>query len=245
MFAANVSSVAELQVARASAAVRCPPPFVTGPPRGSWSPSERGAALSGTSDDHSESTSSPSSPARAALPRGAPVLRSAFGDHPAAFPEAMRTLRILLLGLAAEELPASGDIAGLLHQMTPDGIRTLAAFVKHPVPAGRWNTQLRVTQINPPLTRLLVSICTAYEEWLSDGGVVVFEGGGRRMAFLSRQTLRVEYPRRPHDWGAAHVARRRHATSATVTSWQGRYRSKLLRCGPCSPQRWSFWSKKG
>ena len=113
----------------------------------------------------------------------------------------MRTLRLLLLGPAAEELPASGDIAGLLHQMTPDSIRILAAFVKHPVPSGRWNTQMRTNEINPPLTRLLVSICAAYEEWLTDGGVVVFEGGGRTMAFLSRQTLRVEYPRRPHDWG--------------------------------------------
>ena len=158
----------------------------------------------------------------------------------------MRTLRILLLGPDTAELPASGDIAGLLQQMTPDGIRTLAAFVKHSVPAGRWNTQLRTNQINPPLTRLLVSICTAYEEWLSDGGVAVFEGGGgRRMALLSHPILLVEYPRRPHDWGAAHVARRRHATSATVTSWQGRYHSKLLGCGPCSPQRWSFWRKRG
>ena len=101
MFAANVSSVAELRIARAGAAVRCPPPIVTGPPRGSWSPSERGADFGGASDDHSGSTPSPDSPARAALPRGAPVLRSAFGDHPAAFPEAMRTLRILLLGPAA------------------------------------------------------------------------------------------------------------------------------------------------
>ena len=103
----------------------------------------------------------------------------------------MRTLRILLLGPDAAESPASGDIAGLLTQMTPDGIRTLAAFVKHPVPAGRWNTQLRSQQINPPLTRLLVSVCAAYEEWLSDGGVAVFEGG-RRMALLSRQILLVE-----------------------------------------------------
>ena len=128
----------------------------------------------------------------------------------------MQCVQALLKRPPTDPLPLESEIGPILRQLVSEDLLSLGAFLKVPLPTGKWGGTVRSSRVVPALEATLTGLCEAYREWIADGSDEVV-----RLAKDSGGVVATICPHTPRTQSRARRQKRRYRRNRHNTCHPG------------------------